>query len=1077
MADNELYKFKSGAMDKGIDVYAPDFDSEFHFDESSYNLTSGINKGVGPRYGFAPIANHADTEAISGSELPGLRLAESANAGNYYQKNRQKILGIHELSLVPFWDFDEKPRPVYFWIMADYEDGTYDNINVQPNTEYASGSSPGELRYAHEFSYGFPQQTYNRMGGSWTTRGAFPCFRNLARPNGANSSNFLETVRIAKDTNFLSSAVFVASEKLIPQNWILGSAASGSVAGGPSNFVFSWSPTTGTSADFPEFVVTQRFELKPRDWKIYSIGSSTLQVEYDYSQAALTTSVITGTSIVATQLSAAVALVNRLDAVAPNYASIAAHLLYDPINTTKSGYKAILIAAKRPIMMLVQEWQKNGVTVASDNGDGSCQQYFDLGRRALDITSRTTGSEGVVSFYTEDSIRKATCWNSWPAFVRGTALGDSSATAFDGARHVRLGAAGSGVLRANSVYEFAFSLYHKAYDFETNVGIPAKVQTGSNDFVAITMHRDAKNGGGTFLQRTAGGLTYQSVGATASDIWPFNQIEVRIYYRLEGAQEWLPALFIDYSRYYADPNLQELWACQAPLAALPGGRPGGFNDYSPLPDGTRWDTVVTYRNRAFWFSKNSLIFSLRNNAFCYPGRNTTTIPQGEFRGGLVHNYPGQAEQSSRLIVFGSRETYVGRFTGAPLLTPVQVSVEAIGEYPIDGSDFVLDPWTSITAFSYRAAVVAEGIMYFAGPQGIHRDDGVATPTKISGPLEPDYFDLYDPNDTDNIFATYNDKTKEIIWFFKPKEDTGYETHAIVYNTLNGEFLPYQQFVGKIDNAFPINIKGSFPTYGQRHIAVVRNDADADIQRAYYFDHHNRAGDLRPTTEMMIEAVTAPSAGTRRIQLADGFDATNFATIAVGDYIAIDQIRRYGTAAQFGASTTSLIAKITAKGVNTLDFAMPVGATLGVANLTRAQYVPVWHRAAAGVGLNGIAWRLKSNYWMPEGVNYFGIWQWIYMLFRMDRWPTTDRERFTMAYRTPQSGAALSDIIEIFKNPRSETDGHFQLYHPLRVGQMANGGQALKLDLTGTHIGQPWVLEYVEAHAGDEDGNVLKTFEG
>jgi len=57
-------------------------------------------------------------------------------------------------------------------------------------------------------------------------------------------------------------------------------------------------------------------------------------------------------------------------------------------------------------------------------------------------------------------------------------------------------------------------------------------------------------------------------------------------------------------------------------------------------------------------------------------------------------------------------------------------------FPVDGTDFRVDTWTSITAFSYRSAVVADGILYYWGFTGVYRDVGNEIPEKISYNLEP-----------------------------------------------------------------------------------------------------------------------------------------------------------------------------------------------------------------------------------------------------------------------------------------------------------------------------------------------------
>ncbi len=643
--------------------------------------------------------------------------------------------------------------------------------------------------------------------------------------------------------------------------------------------------------------------------------------------------------------------------------------------------------------------------------------------------------------------------------------------------------AGTGVLRKATTYEFTYSLYNKRLNYESNVGIPVKFNTGANDFVGLQLWNAAAGGGNEtqyFHWRNtapAGHWMPFYFGSFQDNLTKWyppnlatNFCEYRFYYRQLGTFEWLPAGNVDAAQFWFDGFLA-LNVCLGPVAATPGGQPGGFNDYSPLP-ADNYNCVVQYKNRFFWFSDKACVFSLANNIFAYAGRNSISASTGKFLGGIVHNYPGQAEQSSRLIIFGTDGNYVARFTGLYQQTQVQVSADTSATFNIEGSDLVIDPWTNVTAFSYRTAAIANGILYYWGPQGIYRDDGVATPTKISPDLEPYIFTLYDPNDTQNIHAHYDDLTKEITWFYRPKTADSAATHTLVYNVLTEKFIPGSS-TAKIDWTQSLNVESNMGTAGKRTLIGSRASGAATVQRSYFFDNRNRSGDMYPTTDWLIKSVTTPVAGSRRLTLAGGYNATNFAAISIGDYLALQQAPEYSN----GFSCDDMIAKITA--VNTgsgyVDILLPTGATMA-ASLTPTfdKYFPFWQRTPTAVGQNGIPYVIQTTYWTPTGINGYYWWLYWYLLAKMRLWATDVDIGWQLAFRGPTALDFITDPTVFQDN----SDGNFQLYHPLRRGNDNMEGQGLKLKLSDAHIGHEWVLQYMEIHGTPyTDGDILKQFEG
>jgi hypothetical protein len=480
-----------------------------------------------------------------------------------------------------------------------------------------------------------------------------------------------------------------------------------------------------------------------------------------------------------------------------------------------------------------------------------------------------------------------------------------------------------------------------------------------------------------------------------------------------------------------------------------------------------------YKNRAFWFSDKAIVFSLQNSIFAYPANNTAAVPAGSLKGALVQAYYGQANQDARLVIFTTAGTFVGKFSGNPTQLPVQVSTTTVANFDLDGSDFEINPWTSVSAFSYRSAVVAEGILYMWGPSGIFKDDGVSFINRISMPIEPDIFGYFDPALTDSICTLYNDTTKEIYWFYPPKVADGYATHAIVYNTVRQSWL-FAKFAGSIDHAQQIVINTSIPTAGTRGVVYTRKSPADTVQRAAYFDKNNYACDIFPSGELMVKSFTTPATGQRAFTLAAGYDATKFATIAVGDLIAVSQAAAYASTLVNGNDFIGTVVSAAA-GVITVNLPSGVTFDASAAFSTNELYMPIWHFTKATTGINGFPYVLDTYYWAPGGLSYWAYWLHVHMMFKVAQLlPAATPLTFNFAFRTPISDyGEIGEDIAILNN----SDNNFQVLHPLAVGNQNLEGQALKFTLSGIQGAGGWMIQYLEAYTQFLDGMQLKLFEG
>ncbi len=1103
--DKTLDRFSAGDMQKGIDTFNPDFTPEFALTIDSHNVSTGINRGPGPRPGMSPLPNHSSLNTTGTGVIGGLRASEGT-VGPY--KDRKKFFALFPISMGSYSDLSVKGN-MFLWIIAYfYEDGD------EPAAYYldavascSTSGSPAVYPYTFNVGDGLPKRLYEQVTGTGNYSYGFnsPVIKRLPRSvsSATTAAEFVRSyMKLTREINYLSAAPFAVSGAQYPQKWLVGKRIALGDANNTAtaNFLdlgFGSFPTTTniTSTGLPPSFNLRNFTKDNRD--LYFYNYSTFGFFYDkyaYISQRVTDSTFLAsfnqddTTSSFAMTGAATTVYPRKDGTAANYAAVRIVLMNDEKNFCESSYRAVLVAALKPYAFVMQDFER---TVEGNN-----VQVLPMGERwQSPRVISTLNQVSALNKYTENGTVKSTCWSAWPPFVDGTPLAYESALpdAAPIVQHVALGEPGTGVLRAGTIYEFTFSIFDKQFGTETNVGIPARIQTPVDladptlDYFRISLFRDGKYAPAVQFGQTSpfsddlDGTSYpvidfqsyfRALGQSLDQLAAItNYLEFRVYYRELGSYEWLPALFVDATQYYFYPDWEIMWACEAPIAALPGGQPGGFIDNSVLPDDD-YDCVVNFKSRAFWFSNKQCVFSLRNNLFAYPLRNSAPAPTGGFRGAIIHTYRGQSEQDSRLVIFGAKETYIGRFTGLTTEMPIVISPDVTANYPVDGSDFKIETWTSITAFSFRSAVVADGDLYYWGQQGIYIDNGVGNPEKISSDIEPDLFELYDHERLNEINAVYDEKLTEIAWFYTPKADSTV-THALVFNVDTGQFF-IDKYGCKVDAAIRLDTSNAGvaqQTNALRTVLSVRETSATVIQRGVFYDQINRSGDYVPKKELLVKQVAVGSSSNLRVLTLDtGYDATNYATIVTGDYLAIQQFKKY-TALTTG---DDMIAKITASTGGTITIKIPDGAVLPATTLTDSRkFFPVWHAAANGQGLNGIPWSIDGKYWMPSGVTYFGIWEWLYMMFKYVAWAKVDPNTFDLDYKTPSGGPFITDTIEFADN----SDTNFQVYHAFRPGYLNNNGQALKLVFSGVHIGDEWVLQYMQLHGTKETGEPVRQYQG
>jgi hypothetical protein len=584
---------------------------------------------------------------------------------------------------------------------------------------------------------------------------------------------------------------------------------------------------------------------------------------------------------------------------------------------------------------------------------------------------------------------------------------------------------------------------------ETNVCTPIRFRVGNDDFVAISLYR-CKKAGADNLQVCGVSLDVPVQKVPEEKV---NYYQYRFYYRAYGSQEWLPAGHYWAADYLYNGQNEVLWGANAALGLSIGGAPGQYNDYSPLPQ-DQWKDVAVFQNRFFWCSDKQAIFSMRNNALAYPLRNAISLPSGEFRGLTVHVFYGQSEQTGRVVFWASDAQYEGRFTGQPVPYPVSVSPDFIAQFPLDGSDFTVQFRSSITSFSSRSAVVAEGALFFWGESGMYADSGVQPPNKISGPLEPWLGDVYDSTKQDEIFCIYNDRTKEIIWFYRPRTFAGFLTEAIVFNAEKQTFERHG-FATQLDWAQTINLsqEGSRKRLSCGKRTVIGHTFALYPQRTCFFDEKNNTGDYNHGREFFVKEIQSLASGSRLV-LASGFDVSAFADTAVSDSFLVSQAYNYTE------SENSYDGRYTITDIGNYYF--DIDETLEPITLSNDKLMPIWLD-----NYSNIPFKIRTRYMMPGDFWQCFMISYLAMSFRL---PKSILQDMTVGLFSNLNAVSTTQNVVMEANATSHCIRQLSFPHD----DDKTHGIGFGLELTGNANGASWRLDWFGIEA--EKGENLTRFE-
>lgn len=1039
-----LTRFRVPDLNEGLSYNDSNITPTFTLDQETINFGMGAYSGLSPRYGMQPLPGHNSIDA--GAIKGGLHQSTSNSGSIVTLKNREKSYGVFNVTL----------RDVN-------SDGTF-----------GSGSSTHYLT----MQYSLGQLSYSMLtdapalDGDFFSQRRVPTIRAYVQASQDTSTRsfFLNDMissgfDLLSSPNYVKTTTYTGQGKNIPCNWLAFIASTAGSASLPPS-----GQTKGQFGTFKfhEFADGQKTARKLTIWSLGRQGSTnTLNLrKYEYQNYDFTTAYPYlpnkqyAKDIATPQFSTieTPSKVTNNGWLFPITADAKFLLVNDNGLSTTSTYTAVFSASKGSFAAVIFDHILSAGSFLTENDSTLITGLPNKEIVYLNPKNGLAKPPEKITFdmltfgssYKEDGFSKSTCWYSWPTFSSTTALVTSPVTPTPGNQQpVALGAANSGTLRKNTTYEFAYSIFDKLLGAEGNVGLPARVRTGSDDNVAISisqnMYDTPVNMQSCQVTTYTNKLAITTKEFNNAEPRRLNTIEYRIYYRELGTNEWLPALFIDAAKYHYYAEYDAVWMCAQPIPGLPGPKPGGYQDSSPLPEDTYFD-VCNYRNVIFWCSEKSINYSGRNEPFSYPILNAIPCPKGQFRGIIPHAFPGQAEQDSRLVIFGSEETYVGRFRGqgnGQTMT-VRVSPTAVGTFERPGSDFIVDTWTNITAFSSRAAVSADGILYYWGDSGIYRDTGRDLPEKqFSRHLEPWLFGIYDNNKTELTHAVYNARTKEILWFFRPKDTTTHKQMCLVYSLLHDSFYHWgfgQNVV--VDWSQTTNIKSNAAENqdgsGLRVLLGIRSSEAAGINEVVTFDDLNKSGDF-PSNSFQLNVK----------QIADGGDSwiLSLTDKISGDVTLGTQTDTFLTIANFKYFTNRSenvdgIYKIKTNTESTITIYKGAGtaAALPVVSLTGLYHFPIHVQAVTGFPLV-----LKSDYWEPAGEQVWFRWLMMHHRYTVDLHKTSypDAHKFSYKFYTLLGADQAERTCTLSDNAK----GNCIIYSQIPINKQNTDGGALSIRIS------------------------------
>jgi hypothetical protein len=1112
-----LKSIVSAALNAGINVNAadvtmgPDAINALPFTRDTYNWSAGRAAGWTTRYGIFPVPGHnsnedgdaIDSGVLSGYAVRGLVAAEQTPAAHttadYDVYGRRKFLLGAAVVQLPVGTGD-KSVPVVYWI-STRTSGANHQIDLLPSTSVVAGGQRMGVRSHLEAGVGGGTAVLSFVAGDDEID------RTLRAIDRLHTTDLTSLRKIPADfTKYLRWTILQTSVETNLREFVGTNPAADitvDTAGLPVDVYFNmagspyWNNGRSQRRSIGLDVSlsgSAALATAPKKWaaKAYlseAAGDLTGDPVVNRSQ--------TGVADVLGGVLYASDLANATYSTSGAYPAAGSTHIFGRVDDQPSTVPLTVIAmvTDRPLIaainpLLRDSTEADTTSTAADPPDGGNDfvQWIDPTANMWAPRLFNTALNGTLgSRYPETqaaagvAIAKQTCWQNAPAYIFGTNT-SNVVTAVGGA------------LAANTTYEYGYAVYNALTGKESNVGSPAKAfVAAANSAIRVQIPMNPLMFGAqtSNTQFPAIPELFDEGSAAVQAAVPFNYLAYRLYYRELGSFEWLYAGEASFASVYFEPFAEALYIGKTGAVGPSGGQPQGYNDYGDLPVDDYID-VISFQGRLFWMTKQMIRYSNGDDVLSYATRNYLPCPSGEFRGGLVHFFPGSENQDGRIVVFGSDGNYDVRETGEYVQEQVRVSATAQPvALPLDGSDITLSVRSSDTAFSGRCAVAAEGVVYFMGPTGIFRDDGVDVPKRISQAVEPDYFDAYDKTATDEFFAYYNKRSREILFFYRPSginpelNEAGYKTKAWVYSLrterwaegVRGAFCQYG-YTALIDWAQDLDVtKFEEVAHGPgiRTLIGARREAASTVSRPYYHDDDCDGGDYKPGDEMMVKEVTKPDASTLRLWLADGYSSTILNAVVAGTTkISVAGSSTYGDM----PTAASVDGYYTVKAKDAVAATIDIAITGSMGSVSATAFTPDQYFPVFVEGYHDVACVLDHNY-IAGSKGLFGwvMFRFFHMLFKPVRRRHGDATpRMTVAWQANhQIGeTASSKSLPLFGINTRETTS--QIVADVPSDAMQAEGQAVKATLTYNQIAGRWTLYFLAHHYDDKGAGEIMHYQ-
>ena len=291
---NDLSKFPAGSLDIGVDAYETDFHPDLELDIDSYNLTSGIYRGIGPRYGMAPLPGHQDTEAPISSETNGLRRSEGSGANGLTY--RTKVFAILPIRMINQSDY-KQTFTAYAWIVG-VNDGTSNgkSLSLCFSSTFATGPI---YTYTNDIRNGLSPYIGTATSVNVRNYQYYPLYGMLTGATGGTTyqSKAAKIVRFLSLTDlpcytrgYVSTATLAVSGRDVPMPWCVGDnlvdPGTATTAPGVNFWVISSMNPTIINCGAPSFYEMQNWKKKDKSIALYTLtvdGNFNIQYTLSFS--------------------------------------------------------------------------------------------------------------------------------------------------------------------------------------------------------------------------------------------------------------------------------------------------------------------------------------------------------------------------------------------------------------------------------------------------------------------------------------------------------------------------------------------------------------------------------------------------------------------------------------------------------------------------------------------------------------------------------------------------------------------------------------------------------------------------